>query len=104
VSVEEGIATTLGLKLGDTLRFDVGGMQSEAKVTSLRKVDWGSMRANFFVMYPVSKLPDMPVTYMGAFRAPEKKGFDNALVRAFPNVTNVDMTPRSTRCRACWTR
>jgi putative ABC transport system permease protein len=43
-------------------------------------------------MYPVSTLPDMPVTYMGAFRAPEVRGFDNALVRAFPNVTNVDMT------------
>jgi putative ABC transport system permease protein len=92
VSVEEGIAQTLGLKLGDTLRFDVGGMESEAKITSLRKVDWGSMRANFFVMYPVSQLPGMPVTYMGAFRAPERKGFDNALVQAFPNITDVDMT------------
>ena len=92
VSVEEGIAATLGLKLGDTLRFDVAGMSSEARITSLRKVDWGSMRANFFVIYPVSTLPDMPVTYMGAFRAPEVRGFDNALVRAFPNVTNVDMS------------
>jgi putative ABC transport system permease protein len=92
VSVEEGIATTLGLKLGDVLRFDVGGMQSEAKITSLRKVDWTSMRANFFVMYPVSRMPDMPVTYMGAFRAPERRGFDNELVRTFPNITDVDMT------------
>ncbi len=92
ISVEEGIATTLGLKLGDTLRFDIAGMQSEAKITSLRKVDWSSMRANFFVMYPVSQLPDVPVTYMGSFRAPERKGFDNQLVRDFPNITNVDMT------------
>jgi putative ABC transport system permease protein len=92
ISVEEGIATTLGLKLGDTLRFDVAGSLSEAKITSLRKVDWGSMRANFFVMYPVSALPDMPVTYMGAYRAPPQKGFDNQLVRDFPNITNVDMT------------
>ncbi len=92
VSVEEGLATTLGLKLGDTLRFDVQGSTSEAKITSLRKVDWGSMRANFFVMYPVATLPDMPVTYMGAFRAPGQHGFDNTLVRTFPNVTEVDMT------------
>lgn len=97
VSVEEGIATTLGLKLGDTLRFDIAGATSEAKITSLRKVDWGSMRANFFVMYPVSELPDVPVTFMGAFRAPEQRGFDNALVRAFPNVTNVDMTATITQ-------
>ncbi len=53
VSVEEGIANTLGLKLGDTLRFDIGGMAADAKITSLRKVDWGSMHANFFVIYPV---------------------------------------------------
>jgi putative ABC transport system permease protein len=92
VSVEEGIAETLGLKLGDTLRFDIAGVQSEARITSLRKVDWGSMRANFFVMYPVSAMPDVPATYMTSFRAPERKGFDSALVRQFPNITNVDMT------------
>ena len=92
VSVEEGIANTLGLKLGDTLRFDIGGIPTDARITSLRKVDWGSMRANFFVIYPVSRLEDVPITYMSAFRAPERKGFDNQLVRAFPNITNVDMT------------
>jgi len=92
ISVEDGIAESLGLKLGDVLRFDVGGAVSEARITSLRKVDWGSMRANFFVMYPVSRLAEVPATYMGAFRAPPDPGFDNALVRAFPNITNVDMT------------
>jgi putative ABC transport system permease protein len=92
ISVEEGIATTLGLKIGDALTFDIGGIQVVSKITSLRKVDWGSMRANFFVMYPVSVLPDVPATYMSAFKAPPTKGFDNALVRQFPNVTNVDMS------------
>lgn len=92
VSVEEGIAQTLGLKLGDRLRFDIGGVASEARITSLRRVDWGSMRANFFVMYPVAHMPDVPLTYLAAYRAPERPGFDNALVHAFPNVTNVDMS------------
>ncbi|WP_048441597.1 ABC transporter permease [Caenimonas sp. SL110] len=92
ISVEEGIAKTLGLKLGDELRFDIGGIQTLSKITSLRKVDWGSMRANFFVIYPVTSLEGVPTTYMSAFRAPERKGFDNALVRTFPNITNVDMT------------
>ncbi len=92
VSVEEGIAETLGLKLGDRLRFDIGGIPAEAAITSLRKVDWGSMRANFFVIFPVSRLEEVPITYMSAFRAPEQRGFDNQLVRAFPNITNVDMT------------
>lgn len=92
ISVEEGLATTLKLKLGDRLRFDIAGVQNEATITSLRKVDWGSMRANFFAMYPVSRLTDVPSTYMAAFRAPGTPGFDNALVGRFPNVTNVDMS------------
>jgi putative ABC transport system permease protein len=90
--VEQGIANTLGLKLGDSLRFDVGGQQTDSKITSLRKVDWGSMRANFFVMYPVDVLPDVPSTYMSAFKAPATAQFDNALVRRFPNITSVDMS------------
>ena len=91
ISVEEGIAETLGLKMGDRLLFDMGGVQNEARITSLRKVDWGSMRANFFVMYPVATVKDVPVTYLAAYRAPETNGFDNGLVRQFPNITNVDM-------------
>ncbi len=92
ISVEDGIATTLGLKLGDTLRFDIGGVQTESTVTSLRKVDWGSMRANFYVIYPVKAMPDVPTTYMSAFKAPATKGFDNTLVRSFPNITTVDLS------------
>ena len=92
ISMEEGIAQTLGLKLGDTLRFDIAGVQTESKITSMRKVDWGSMRANFFAMYPVSQMGQVPATYMGAFKAPVTPGFDNALIRSFPNVTNIDMS------------
>jgi putative ABC transport system permease protein len=95
VSVEEGIAQTLGLALGDRLSFDIAGSVSESRITSLRKVDWGSMRANFFVMYPRAAMPDVPATYMAAFRAPEApaaNGFDNALSRDFPNITNVDVS------------
>ena len=92
MSVEQGIADTLGLKLGDQLRFDIAGQTREARITSLRKVDWTSMRANFFMMFPVSQMPDLPMTYMAAFRSPPgPEGFDNALVNQFPNITSVDM-------------
>src|SRR5450759_431426 len=91
ISVEEGIAKTLGLKIGDNLTFDVGGVQIESRITSLRKVDWGSMRANFFAMYPVGSLPKLASTYMSAFRAPATPGFDNTLVHRFPNITSIDM-------------
>ena len=97
LSVEEGLATTLGLKLGDRLRFDVGGASAEGRITSLRKVDWGSMRVNFFVMFPTARMTDVPLSYIAAFRAPmggvgAGATFDNALSRDFPNITNIDVS------------
>ena len=97
LSVEEGLAETLGLKLGDRLGFDIGGQLTEGRITSLRKVDWGSMRVNFFVVFPVTNVPDVPVSFISAFRAPDGASaagasFDNTLVRQFPNITNVDMS------------
>jgi putative ABC transport system permease protein len=97
LSVEEGLADTLKLKLGDQLRFDVAGMVAEGRITSLRKVDWGSMRANFFVMFPASQMADVPASYIAAFRAPALAGFDNALSREFPNITNVDVSASITQ-------
>ena len=93
LSVEDGLAQELGLKLGDRLGFDIAGQLTEGRITSLRKVDWGSMRVNFFVLFPVAELPNVPVSYISAFRAPEgNPQFDNTLVREFPNITNVDMS------------
>ena len=91
VSVEVGIAQTLGLKMGDRLQFDIGGVVSEGRITSLRKVDWGSMRANFFVIYPVDNLPNVPLSYMAAFKTPDVPSFERNLLQQFPNVTSVDL-------------
>ncbi|HNI84401.1 MAG TPA: FtsX-like permease family protein [Ottowia sp.] len=91
ISVEQGLAETLRLRLGDRLRFDVAGMPLEARITSLRKVDWASMHVNFFAMFPRADMPDVPVTWIAAYRAPGQPGFDHALVRQFPNITHVDM-------------
>ena len=92
LSVESGLAETLGVKLGDRLRFDIAGQLHEGRITSLRKVDWSSMRVNFFVMFPLADMPGLPVTYISAFRAPDQPGFDNKLNRDFPNITNVDIS------------
>ena len=98
LSVESGLAETFGLKLGDTMRFDIAGQAVEARVTSLRKVDWASMRVNFFVLFPNATLDDLPITYIAAFKAPTAGGpqttiaFDNALIRQFPNLTNIDVS------------
>jgi putative ABC transport system permease protein len=94
VSVEEGLAQTLGLKLGDALQFDIGGIAASGRITSLRKVDWSSMRVNFFVLFPTATMADVPLSYIAAYRAPEAgaAAFDNALSREFPNITNVDVS------------
>jgi putative ABC transport system permease protein len=92
LSVEDGLAETLGLKLGDSLRFDLGGTIVEGRITSLRKVDWSSMRVNFFVLFPTAAMVDAPVSYIAAFRAPEVSGFDSAISRDFPNITSIDVS------------
>jgi putative ABC transport system permease protein len=91
-SVEAGLAKTLNLKLGDRLRFDIGGQVVEAPVTSLRKLEWGSMRVNFFVILNPALMADTPQTFITAFRLPpEKATLVNQLVRDFPNLTIVDI-------------
>ncbi len=92
ISIEEGLAQTLALKLGDTLTFDIAGRRVSARITSLRKVDWGSFRVNFFALFPATQMPGLPISYISAFRAPPVAGFDNALSRGFPNITNIDVS------------
>ncbi|HEX2539890.1 MAG TPA: FtsX-like permease family protein [Caldimonas sp.] len=92
LSVEDGLAESLGLRLGQTLRFDMGGTIVEGRITSLRKVDWSSMRVNFFVLFPTATMADAPVSYIAAYQAPATPGFDNALSRDFPNITSIDVS------------
>lgn len=90
-SMEEGIAKTLGVKLGDTLRFDVAGQSIEAPVTSLRKLDWSSMRVNFFVILPPMSMQGLPETYITAFHLPaDRAALGNELIARFPNITIVN--------------
>jgi putative ABC transport system permease protein len=91
-SVEEGIAKTLHIRLGDKLTFDVAGQTVQASVTSLRKLEWGSMRVNFFVIINPKAIDDMPQTWITAFRLPAPNiGFVNTLTRDFPNLTVIDV-------------
>lgn len=91
-SVEQGLAKTLGLKLGDTLRFDVGGQTVDATITSLRKLDWGSMRVNFFVILNVPAAESLPRSWITAFRLQtSQQGLVNQLIAAYPNLTIVDV-------------
>ncbi|MEO6352823.1 MAG: FtsX-like permease family protein [Burkholderiaceae bacterium] len=91
-SVEQGLAKTLKLGLGDTLTFDIGGQKVQAPVTSIRKLDWSSMRVNFFVILNPKLMLDTPQTWITAFHLPAAQGnFVNDLTRDFPNLTVVDL-------------
>lgn len=92
LSVDAGIAGTLGLKLGDTLSFDIAGSTVTAPIASLRKIDWGSMHVNFFVLMPRAMLAQQPATFITAFFEPPAAGrLDDRLAHAFPDITIVDL-------------
>jgi putative ABC transport system permease protein len=88
VSVESDLAESLQLKLGDRLSFSVGGLNRDAVVSSLRKVDWNNFQPNFYMIFQPGTLQDLPVTYLTSFYLPpqhEKQLVE--LSRAFPAVT-----------------
>jgi len=91
-SVEQGLAETLGLKLGDALTYEVAGVPLTARITSLRKLDWDSMRVNFFVIASAGLLDSHPVSDITSFHLPAARAsLATELVRAFPNITVVDV-------------
>ncbi len=100
LSVEEGIAERLGIGLGDTLRFRIADRTLSARVASLRKVDWGSFRANFFVLAPPGLLQGYPVSYITSFYLPvAKRPALDDLVGRFPNLTVIDVGALIARVR-----
>ncbi len=92
-SVEEGIARTLNLKMGDELTYSAGGEAFKARITSLRKLKWDSMKVNFFVVTPPWVLESAPTSYITAFRLePGAEPLLDRMVARFPNVTVVDVS------------
>ena len=94
ISMEQGIAEALRLKLGDKLTFDIAGAPATAPITSLRKVEWDSFRPNFFTLFAPGVLESMPQTYLGAVRLPEgpkAAAWLSALVQEYPNVLAIDV-------------
>ena len=92
MSLEEGLAKTLGIKLGDKLLFDIAGNPLEVTVTSIRKVEWDTMRANFFAVTPPGLLDQFPANYISSFHLPLAADAPlNQLVKNYPNITVIDI-------------
>lgn len=93
ISIESGIAKTLKLKLGDQLTYEVAGETVSAPITSIRKLDWSSMRVNFFVIMPLALLQSMPQSWITSYyQAPNLDNLDFQINQAYPNVTMVDVS------------
>lgn len=100
-SVEEGLAKTLGIKLGDDLVFSVAGVEKQLRTTSLRKLSWDSMRVNFFVLTPPGVIEDAPASYITSFHlSPENAAVGSELVSRFPGLTMIDVGAVLTQLRS----
>ena len=92
LSVEQGIAETLGMTLGDDLSFLVADREMHGRITSLRKVDWENFQVNFFVVTTHDLLATAPATYITSFRLDRAEPALMAeLVERFPSVTVIDI-------------
>ncbi len=92
LSLEQGLADTLKLKLGDQLTYDVAGTPLTLTISNLRKVDWSSMHVNFFAVTPPKVLDGYAANYLTSFHLPAgKEDALNQLVRTFPNLTIINV-------------
>lgn len=95
VSVEEGVATQLGLQLGDTVTWDVQGVEVPTRVTSFREVQWANFQTNFFVVFSPDALVDAPKQFVVLADASDPASIarlQGALVSRYPTVSSIDLT------------
>jgi len=92
MSIDESVAERLDAGVGDTLTFDIAGRDITATVASIRKIDWSSLQANFYVLFAPGTLDDFPATYITSFYLPDDAhAVLGDLVREFSNVSVIDI-------------
>lgn len=94
VSLEEGFAKRIGVKIGDELKFNVQGAPVTTLVGSLRKVDWNRIQTNFLLIFPGGVLEEAPQFHVLLTRVPSNEvsaEFQRTVVRTFPNISMIDL-------------
>ena len=91
VSIEEGLAQRLAIKPGDSVTFTGDTQEFSATVTSVRKVDWESLRPNFFFIFPPNALDEQPQSWLTSFRWDNGNTLLTQLNREFPTVSLLDI-------------
>lgn len=91
VSVEQGMAQTLGLTLGDSLSFSIEGRDMTFTVASIRKVKWDSFQPNFYVLLNPGLLPEQSASNITSVYVPAaKEAALDGLINRFPNLTVIN--------------
>ena len=92
VSMDAQDAGDNDLELGDVLRFTLADVEFDARLVNVRRVDWDSMRPNFYVLLSPGALESFPATYLTSFHLDKvRKPFLNSLLRSFPTVTVIEI-------------
>ena len=91
VSIDSGIADRLGIKLGDTVTFTGDTQDFSAKISSIRKVDWDSLRPNFYFIFPPGALDAQPQSWLTSFHYQENGQLLVELNRQFPTLSLLDI-------------
>lgn len=94
VSLEEGFARRIDVKIGDKLTFNVQGAPMETVVGSIRKVDWNRIQTNFLLIFPTGVLEDAPQFHVLLTRVPSNEvsaNFQRAVVKTYPNISMIDL-------------
>jgi putative ABC transport system permease protein len=94
VSLERGVARELGVRVGDTIDWDVQGVTVRSRVVNLREVEWARFEPNFFAVFAPGSLDDAPQTFVTLTRlddAASRARLQRAVVEALPNVSTLDI-------------
>jgi putative ABC transport system permease protein len=91
VSLDAAAARAVGLKVGDSLTVSVLGREIEARIESLREIDWDTMGFNFVIVFAPGTLESAPHSFMATISMPEaqERPFARAVSSAFPSVSAI---------------
>jgi putative ABC transport system permease protein len=88
-SMEQEVASALGVKLGDQIRFSIGGLTLDARLRSLRTVDWQSMNANFYIIFSPGALQRFAPNWITSVRSVVEKDEAELFAKQAPFVADV---------------
>jgi putative ABC transport system permease protein len=95
ISLDQDIATDLGVKVGDPIGWDVQGVTIETRVANLREIDWGRFQTNFFVVFEsgvLERAPQMLVTLVRVDSATARGQIQRRVAERYPNVSAIDLS------------